>query len=490
MAGPYLRGGRIPQYDTGEGWARGITQAASGIARGIEKSQALRREEETRFIKSMDKDLSDVTNRTMRGYAADQWDTVRERWVNVWNEKKGRLSVEDKLQLQSDLSDFQKEVEFLNGVSAMNTAAMTAAQKNPKYTYDLEGFTQAMNLFHPKDGKYDQTKIREAFSEWMATDSGLPGVYLTPMNPDDAIISLSPDYRKENKREVGTGIEQKTIKGEPWETPYTDIGYGTNQEATDWLMNRLQKTEFDKNIDKGVSSMLTDEQKVMAAQKYGTDPGAMAKYYYTDVNPDAMNAMTEQSRDFGTIKRRKDSEGGAGTSMKNIKETDVGWNYGTSPVPISRDLKVVDDATGEEMTVKNGTNIGVIKEDGQYFAKIIVPKGKFEGLYQIFTNEQKEKGSELTEDEKQNILKAALVTDRYKVIKVPLEDIYEELKLGFKNKKMIVEGYDDIDFGKKGEYVIGDRSFSEKEMLSMYKTKYPEKSEEELLNAIKKQFGK
>lgn len=443
MAQPLLRTSglaRTPRDTTGESWARGLTQVAKGISSGLQNRWERKQKEKNEFINAMDYDINSVSNDLFKGYAVDQYNTFRDNWVKTFKDQKGWLTPEQKILMQSDMVSLQRSVEYLNALSEMNDRAMQMAQKDPRVTYKAEDWGRILQLMKPGD-KYNPEAIKEAGSLFMSSDANIPGTVLTPMNPDDAFIELAPTLRKNlPKEEMGFGVEQMKKGGIRYEVPYTEVSYGTPDELVNLATGELSKTGFVNNVDKSLANILTPEQQRAAILENGNVPGALSKYYYQNLLPeDIKSEILGPKRDYATARRIPEDTGPGGSGIyTTIRETDIGWEFGTTPIALSKKID------GE--TYKNASVVGIKKQNGDYVAQMIVPKGKNESMQKIIEKRSAEQGRDLTNQETAMIVEELLSGDRYKTVEVPLEGIYDELKSAFSKKKLNLEGYNQIIF--------------------------------------------
>lgn len=444
MARPLLRTSglaSVPRDTTGKSWARGLNQFAKGIATGLEKRWEVKKEEENKFISAMDFDINSVSNDLFKGYVVGEYEKFRDNWVELFKEQKGFLTPEQKIMIQSDMNALQKSAEYLNSLSTMNDAAMMAAQKDPRVTYKAEDWEKLLKLM--SSDKIDPGAVREAGSLFMQSDANIPGTVLTPMNPDDAFVELAANIRKKlPKEEVGFGVEQLKKGGIRYEVPYTEFSYGSPENLVNVTTGELKKSGFVNNVDKSLMGSLTDEQKKEAILENGNVPGAFSKYYYQNLLPEGVKQeFIGAQRDYSPARRIPDetADGTGGKGWTTVKETDIGWEFGTTPIPITKPIE------GE--TYKNASVVSVKKDPmGNHTALLVVPKGKNESIQEVIETQRQAKGRPLTEQEAQRIQDAMINDDRYKTVEVPLEGIYKELKSGFEKKKVNLEGYGDVSF--------------------------------------------
>lgn len=429
---------RTPVSPRESGWARGLSQAASGITRGLEQRAAKKEKEQQEFISAMDQDLNAVSNDLFKTYATQQYGKIRDDWVDTFRQQKGWLTPEQKIMMQSDLKKYQGEVEYLNAMSKYNDTAMQAQQQKPGLKHradDWMNFIEAVN-------SGDTEKAREAGSVFLQSDSGIPGTTLLPADPNDALVEIAPDIMKNfKKEEIGSQLEFKTDKdGKRYRRTNVRYKNGDPDMFRQMLGGSIANSEYGNRYEKGLKQALTPEQQKEALLTY-TGDNPLVRYWADNVMPDdVVNEFAGEKTDYGSWSEvsgtgRADGKGGAGWTT--VKETDIGWDFGTTPIAISKKIG--------GQTYKNAAVVSVEKdEEGNYAAQLVVPKGKNEYL-EVF-NKAREEGRDLSNEEVAFIMSERMNPDKYKTVKVPLEDIYDELKTGFNKKKLNLEGYGNIAF--------------------------------------------
>jgi hypothetical protein len=163
-----------------------------------------------------------------------------------------------------------------------------------------------------------------------------------------------------------------------------------------------------------------------------------------------------------------------------IKETDIGWDFGSTPISLTKEVSYVEDGKEKTTSLKNASVIAVNKRDGNYVALINIPrdpkkesaeytaKKKME-LEKAKTEEKKaidaredigflkkrslkkdvDKKYVFTEEDKEIASRMMVDPDKTKVIEVPLDKaLHGELKAKFKKMKLNLEGFNQIDFSK------------------------------------------
>jgi hypothetical protein len=370
---------------------------------------------------------------------------LRGNWVNIFEKQKGKLSPQQKIIMQSDLKKYQAEVEYLNGLSQYNAAAQQAQQKQSGLQYkgqDWMNFVKAVDSGNTEDA-------RIAGSKFLESDSGVPGTELVPLDVNDAFISIAPGVKKLlPKKEIGVGVETFRKDGEDWEAGYKNISNGDITDIDNLVYNTLKKTGKVRNTDKSLRLSLTPEEQKSAILEFGDGPGTFTRWALREKIPlDVKNEFVAPTKEYESINRIPEGANGSrrgGSGWTNIKETDIGWEFGTTPITISKSI-------GGE-TYKNASVVSVKKDDqGVYMAEMIVPKGKNESLQKIIQQRSSDEGRDLTNQETAMIVEELLSDERYKSVSVPLKNVYKELQAGFDKKKLNLQGYQKIIFPKENK---------------------------------------
>lgn len=444
---------RTPIESRESGWARGLSQAASGIARGIEKRAQWKEKEQQEFISAMTQDIDAVSNDLFKTYAVDQFEKLRGNWVSTFESQKGKMTPQQKILMQSDLKKYQAEVEYLNSLSQYNSAAQQAQQKQPGLKYKGKDWINFVKAVDSGDTK----AVREIGSKFLESDAGVPGTELVPLDINDAFISVAPSVKKLlPKKESGVGVETFKKDGEDWEAGYKNISHGDVTDLDNLVYTQLNKSGRVKNTDKSLRAIMTPEEQKSAILEFGDGDGAFTKWALREKVPlDVKDEFVAPTKEYESINRipegaRGSGRGGAGWT--NIKETDIGWEFGTTPIAISKSI-------GGE-TYKNASVVSVKKDDqGEYMAEMVVPKGKNESLQKIIKQRSSDEGRDLTNQETAMIVEELLSDERYKTVSVPLKNVYKELQAGFDKKKLNLQGYRKIAFPKEGKSTKTKTSF-------------------------------
>jgi hypothetical protein len=134
-----------------------------------------------------------------------------------------------------------------------------------------------------------------------------------------------------------------------------------------------------------------------------------------------------------------------------IEKTNIGWDFGSTPVLLSKDITYTDE-TGKtkKETFKNASMIAVNEKDKT--VNIVIPKGKNEGLIEALKKSREDEGlspNDTSQDDQ--LIEALLSTEKYKTVTIPLKDVFNELKSGFDKKKIYLKGFEDIKLDEEKE---------------------------------------
>jgi hypothetical protein len=226
---------------------------------------------------------------------------------------------------------------------------------------------------------------------------------------------------------------------------------------------------------------------------------------------------------------------GPSAGFTPIERTEIGWDFGSTPVSLTKEVSYDEDGVERKTSLKNASVVAVNQEDGDYFALINIPRSADKEAKEFSIRKEKERREErdeqkaaidanedlskwqkrkqkklldkeplLTQEDQDMVVQIKSDPDRTKVIKVPLDKaLHGELRAKFKKSKLDLRGFNEITFEDKVKetpesetqtsevktYSVGGNEIPEPDLISAYKEKYPDKSEEEIIQAIKKQFG-
>lgn len=387
-------------------------------------------------------------------------ETVRNPLISKLSEKGrlGYISPQDVNEAQTLQKQFERELGLAkSAVDARNKAVnvMNDPKNYGVYEMDDEKWNGFMDIM---TGKYDENPskyVRDLFRNGEVNESPF-----LKIRPADMEV-------------VSNAILKDALKSMPTD----EVVVKNEADRRGVTVTNITRQEL---LDQGKKRMLGDVMAQMAMSgKYG-DPRTLAKgsqkminqVMPTSVDPIAAISFVLDSRVDGFFNNQKqavistkttketkpDSESRSGKKVSVIEPTEVGYKFGENPVNISGKLTYIEDDGSEKTeTFKNAYVVGV--DPNNKTASVIVPKGGFDFSKLEPLNKKMKTIEDSYEDDgyKTDPEYVALNNEffdmlsdknKYDTKEVKLEGIYDELGRGLKKKKIVLRGYENIDFSK------------------------------------------
>jgi hypothetical protein len=490
-----------------------ISSAISNVFKGGKQylDQNNKRRQEILDNSNFDKDLTVDT--IVNDYYQQKFDEmVRQPLINKLSEKGkfGYISPNDVNQSSLLQKQFERELELAkNVVNSWNQAKLLAQDPKNIGVYELDedkwnGFIEIMTGKN-NNISYDYINPNIFQESFMNIMDGKKEILPKPKK----VFEKSFMDIMDNKNKVSpTEIKKQPITNpseymrniyktaEINESPFlkikpADINSVTNVILNDALKQMptdeiILKESYDK---KGKTITETNQQEVLGEAKkemlgdimlnliktgkYG-DLRNIAKGAQVSINsnfPESIDPISAMS--FSIDKKVNDYFGGLEKAIikekkstftepykkigKNrgdyttIEKTNIGWDFGSTPVLLSKDITYTDE-TGKtkKETFKNASMIAVNEKDKT--VNIVIPKGKNEGLIEALKKSREDEGlspNDTSQDDQ--LIEALLSTEKYKTVTIPLKDVFNELKSGFDKKKIYLKGFEDIKLDEEKE---------------------------------------
>lgn len=428
-----------------------IQQGLQTAAYGIEKAGELGRAREREFQSMFDYDLNKVANKEARGYLVSRYSQIKRDGLKAFKSNKnilgyGKLTPEQRIELEDQLDSFAREAHLLNVVNEqIGNAEKLKSERPTAIKVDNEAIGTYLELLKPdQNGQYNVDGMAKFLSETRKSPTGQ--AFTTYANWD------AEEHLKQSvmplQKEIGPQVSLDTVikdKGDKrYTTVYETTKYGTEEQRK---TNYFQMLNNSKNADQynyKIGESLTYEERTEAMAEFGgkeLNPySAYFAYHKADLNTGFEDQKRVKSTRVSPLADTGDGEGG-GKGFIKIPKTEIGYEFGTTPVPITKPINGTTYKNASVVSVKQGDN-------GEYFAEVVVPRGQNESFVDMIAKRE-EQGGDISNTEATNFLMEMLNDNKVKTIEVPLEDIYNELDVGFKKKKIFLPGYKDITFEPK-----------------------------------------
>ena len=358
---------QVPKDRASETWARALSQAAGTITEGLDIRREQKEKREADFVKSMDFDINQVSNDIFKGSIADQYEGFKDKWVDAFENQKGKLSTQDKIALQSDMMQLKKSAEYFNQLSKYRDAAEQASFKDPTLKYKKDEWENILQSVI--EGDYEN--VNNLGSAFMQSDAGMPGVTREELSPENMLWGIIPSMKWDGE-EVGSTMEIKTTpEGVKYQVPKIEKSIG----GWEGLVNKGMTNEAAKKVfpstDKMALKTLSPEEQEQAVLQFGNEPGSFTRYYLMNKADQSRFSDYHKNRfDYGAASRipdQKDGRGGGlslnfgGGSEENYdsNRNDItlkGRTYGdTFTFPEYRTKERVDVAHSAQQIMPDGT---------------------------------------------------------------------------------------------------------------------------------------
>ncbi len=447
---------------------QGTREAAHYISKGIEAAGERGREREKEFSSVFDVDISKTTDLESKNYLVGEYDKLKRDYISKFEKNKnfmgyGKLSTRDKIELRSDLDSLKSSAETLK---ILDKSLVEAADpKNERWGYEVDSKKQ--ELYSEAKNTGDLLKMAEVFQSVGDNATGNPFVKYSNVDVPKYISGQVMDIRGAMDKSTELHKKQTIEGGKIYNESVKLTKYGTPEEAKMATYNVMAKGEagpvLEYNLTEG-DVLTPDEKKIALEENAGTSQFPMLRYY-TDNKMD-VSAILKEGVSVSTAERPYKEPSSTSSRAKNIKETELGWDYGTFPIRYDGDIEI----DGKMTSVSGVANTGITKKDGKYFAKFKVPRDiKAE---KVSIEEKMDKESVKLKEERKSRLKpwefgkkadidtqvnkemeekyGKLIDDKSKkkTVLVPLEDVYDELAPKLKYNKMYLKGFNPSDISK------------------------------------------
>ena len=401
---------------------------------------------------SFDSDLT--VDATVNDFYQQKFDeTVRRPLIDKLSEKGkfGYIGPRDVNESSLLQQQFERELGLAkNTVNAWNQAKLM--QEDPKnfgvYELDQDKWQGFLDIMTGKYKENPSAYMRSIFQGAEVNESPFLKIKAADINSvnnvllNDAIRKLPSDEEilKNEYQGKGTVVTTSNIK--------EVLDSSKKELLSDIMLNMVKTGKYGdpRNIAKGaqvsINPNIPQSTNPLSAIAFSIDK--KVNDYFQD--KDKVVLKTKKTTTTKPVKGK-----GASSGFTTIKRTDVGADFGSTPISIDKEMTYTDSSGKKRKeTFKNASIVSVNFNDKT--ASIVVPKGKNEEFAKALEDSRKNAGLPEGDRSMDNqFIDALLQTEKYKTVKVPLKDVYNEIKAGFSKKKLYLEGFDDIDFGEEKE---------------------------------------
>ena len=247
--------------------------------------QARQRQKQVDIAEGLSFDTNITSNYILDKKIAQYWEeNIKKPWINAMQSKQGAVTPFDKSTLDAQKQAlvrmansgkaFTKNIENMKGMMVKNGGDL--------YDYDFDEVQRVLQDLDEGSVSLEDFVTTDFASNY---DSGMAFVNLKALDPTK-LNRIGMDKFKESTAKKG---EQYTIETEKGGTKYSttgqDITYGDYDKWADEMIAGVAARPSDSaNYAKGISQSLSDEEKVLAQEKYPKEDisASFLEYYYRD----------------------------------------------------------------------------------------------------------------------------------------------------------------------------------------------------------------
>ncbi len=372
-----------PLIDASKEKARADQRASENRARAIERgfgqaTQALEimgergRQREKQFQSIFDYDLNKNAAKEARNMLANKYGQIKQDGVRMFEENKnflgyGKLSPEQRIQLDDELDSFKREAELHNVISSqIGNGEKLAASRPSAIKVNREKIGEYLQLLKPDaEGQYDTDGLAKFIAEVDQSPTGQPFTDYKDFDMDFYVQKGGKDAIKaELKPTISTENITVNRNGKKYTEKYETKQYGSLEERQNTLFGMLSSSKDQDLYEYNIGKMLNDNERDQAIADFvGKVANPMTAYYA--YNKADLTSGYEERRLKGKVTApiTKKGRSGSGDGPEFIEKDNGTWKLGTTPIRIKTDID------GEPLS-------GVIQEiredeNGDTFAKIV-----------------------------------------------------------------------------------------------------------------------
>lgn len=299
-----------------------VQQGLQTVALGIEQAGEIGRGREREFQSMFDYDLNKIANKEARGYLVSRYNQIKRDGLRTFKENKnflgyGKLSPEQRIEIEDQLDSFAREAHLLNVVNEqIGNAEKLKADRPTAIKVDNEAIGKYLELLKPNEsGKYDIEGMAKFLSETRKSPTGQAFTNYADWDAEENLRQSVMPIQKE----VGPTKQDDTIitdkNGKRYSTTYETTSYGTEPQRRTLYFQMLNNSKNADQYNYQIGTNLTEEERTEAIAKYGgkeLNPySAYWAYDKADLNkgfePRKLIKSTKQmpkTEDEGTVRTR------------------------------------------------------------------------------------------------------------------------------------------------------------------------------------------
>jgi hypothetical protein len=305
----------------GKAIAGAIQGLGETAAETIQERRRKAEEREADFVEQMKYDTAITGNNIVNSRIAQEYNGIKNKWVDIFDQRKGRLTPSDKINMRSDLQALDKLANsFKTAVTSYEQAKnMALRDKGTTYNLDNQKWADLMTL---ASGKGTTGDLLGFMTNLNQSNTEIPFLNYNPINPS-LLESQALKNFKSRTAEEGTKytttqvVDGREVKRESQQTTYGD---------PDQLINEMITTVAQKGgpgASLFIQQQLTDNEKMAAVDHYGNNM-PFIKYYYRDKMRNQLAKELQPKREAAVATRPEKRGGGIMINFGGGKEAPKG----------------------------------------------------------------------------------------------------------------------------------------------------------------------
>lgn len=304
----------ILNNSTGDNIASAIESVGKSVSGAIEKRQEKKEAIKKDFIKQMTFDTSITGNNIINNRVSYEYGKLRDKYVNVLNERKGWLTAEDMINLRSEMEGLSNLANQLKSVQNLwDIAKKGAVSKEGRMDYELNGDNWG-EIMSVVSGETDTNELVNLMNKVQTSDTGIPFLNYKPKDLNIIKNEKMKEFRNTYRGDESGSSTTVDKNGKTITVSKKTTEFGTDEEARNFFKTNLLDDPKLPNYTKQAHLELSDEEKLEAIKTYG--PGSKDKKdaplleYY--INNKMNFSDWTKEKEIKAYKSKPESESGGG----------------------------------------------------------------------------------------------------------------------------------------------------------------------------------
>lgn len=265
----------------GKAIAGAIGQVGQQVAGAYQRKEKERKAREADFVEQMKWDTEITGNNVVDNRVALEYDKVKQKWLDTYSERQGRLTPADRVEMQSDFLALNRFAGVTKAeLKKYEDAKKRGLTKDGRENFDVnhDGWANLMTML---SGDAATSDIMGFINQQGQSNTDVAYLNWKPMEMDNYLFSQADDFQK-NAAEGTIETSKKIIDAQGNETTTTTkvTPYDVD-EFTERAIAGVKGDALNQRVYLGIEGSLSEEEKALAREKYGDD-FPLIQYYYRD----------------------------------------------------------------------------------------------------------------------------------------------------------------------------------------------------------------